>query len=446
MNDRDPNAARPPAPSDAGSTPPDLEGAVSTGGTGGPGLGRPDNVERNSGDTDALTAGARASGAPSASGQLPNTTTNPRQGAAPAWFAEDVRLRDFELLQPGWSVISADGEQMGPVLEKRGRWFSLRYGTGDERTMYIPLEYIETATNNRVILNQPAGLLIDMKLSEPPEEFEGVPHREVSGTDHDPRRAEIGGKIVIPEPVDQPAQSPLPPGPGVTSVAAGAAERQLTGRPDVQSAAGGASPVATPGHTPAMRIEGAEGLAEARGSVSSRGRDSALQPAMPQVRQTGPQQPPVEPELEGRAVSRAETDPRARTGAVTHMDAPIAPEPPAGLERVNPEGTEGGSFDENSGYRVLERSEHFDRPDGPTHQPGVKDPESLEPLRTQFGKTGTPGEGLERNVTDLDLVKNQHPGGSPFDSQAATVGRPLTPHEPSAAERSREGTAGLPTP
>jgi hypothetical protein len=69
---------------------------------------------------------------------LPNTTSNPPQGAAPAWAAEDARRRDFDLLQPGWNVISADGEQMGAVVEKGEAWFSLHYGTNDERTMFIP--------------------------------------------------------------------------------------------------------------------------------------------------------------------------------------------------------------------------------------------------------------------------------------------------------------------
>jgi hypothetical protein len=54
-----------------------------------------------------------------------------------------------------------------------------------------------------------------------------------------------------------------------------------------------------------------------------------------------------------------------------------------------------------------------DMQDGPTHQPGVFPGGEYAPLRTPFGDSGVPGAGRERNVTDLDLTKNQHPARRP---------------------------------
>jgi hypothetical protein len=70
-------------------------------------------------------------------------------------------------------------------------------------------------------------------------------------------------------------------------------------------------------------------------------------------------------------------------------------------------------------YHVFD-APNADLPGGPTHQPGVMPGHGYEPLRTPFGQVGTPGAGLERNVTNLDLAANQHPDGSPF---AAANGR-----------------------
>jgi hypothetical protein len=56
----------------------------------------------------------------------------------------------------------------------------------------------------------------------------------------------------------------------------------------------------------------------------------------------------------------------------------------------------------------------FDPIDGPTHQPGIAPGRHYQPLRTPFGEVGVAGAGLERNVTDLDLVKNRHRPGEHF--------------------------------
>jgi hypothetical protein len=418
MNDRDRMAASGPTPADAGSAPPGFESALASGGTGGVALGSTADTARERADTDTLTEGAAASGVAARGGDIPNTTENPRPGAAPAGMAEDVRLRDFARIEPGWSVVASDGEQLSAVVEKGPNWFSLHYGTSDERTMYLPIEYVETVANRRVVLSQPAPLVIDMKLDAPPPENPGLEHRRMSGVEHDPRRGEFEGSLVIPNPVDQPVQSPMPPAGGLSGDVAGAAERQLTGRPGAQATVGGMSPVSTPGHSARMRIDGSDAIADTR----------------------------AEERVDGEVISRAEADPEQRSGVSTHMDAPVSGEHSTAWDRVNAQDTLGQTFEERSGFTVLSEEQRLDRNDGPTHQPGVKDPRSLEPLRTQFGETGTPGEGRERNITDTDLVKNQHPSGDPFDSQASTVGRPLAPGEPSAANRSKPGTAGLPQP
>jgi hypothetical protein len=56
----------------------------------------------------------------------------------------------------------------------------------------------------------------------------------------------------------------------------------------------------------------------------------------------------------------------------------------------------------------------FDPINGPTHQPGVAPGRHYQPLRTPLGEVGVAGAGLERNVTDLDLVKNRHQPGEHF--------------------------------
>ena len=61
-----------------------------------------------------------------------------------------------------------------------------------------------------------------------------------------------------------------------------------------------------------------------------------------------------------------------------------------------------------------------DHPGGPTHQPGVMPGPGYEALRTPFDRTGPPGAGLQRNVTDLDLAANRHRDGYAF---AADNGR-----------------------
>jgi hypothetical protein len=126
-----------------------------------------------------------------------------RMGAAPAWDAIAARQRDFEQIQTGWSVFSSDGEQLGQVSQIGAGWFAVPYGERDELTMYLPIEYVETAINQRVVVNQPAGLLFDMKLFQPPEVLPAE-RIELSGVPHDPRRGEPGHAVSATEPLDSP--------------------------------------------------------------------------------------------------------------------------------------------------------------------------------------------------------------------------------------------------
>ncbi len=358
----------------------------------------------------------------------PATKIGARPGAEPAWTVEDARRVDFARIEPGWSVISADGEELGTVRGKGRNYLVVPYGKALERTMFVPREYVESVAAQRVILNQPYGLLIDMKLDQPPADFPEE-HERVSGVPHEPLRMEMES-VPQSDPLREGvAERPLPPQspPPSASAAERAPRLERVQQPE--------------------RLEQTEPVAERRLEAMPRGGfdDAALQPAQPWRDQSAPAGN-VEPTLSGDVVSRAEAVAPAvwQCPAATHMDeAPVQQR--GANERVgfvNSEDRAEAQFEQRSGFRVLSTSPHFDQPDGPTHQPGVKDPRSLEPLRTQFGVTGTPGEGQERNVTDLDLTRNKHPDGQPFGPQASTVGRPLQAGEPQTAQRSLPGPRG----
>lgn len=404
----------------------------------GPVFGTPPDPERAGGNTDLLTAAARSAGATVHGGDLPNTVSNPRQGAAAAWTVDDARAVDFRKIADGWSVISADGEQLGEVTQVGPDWLAVPYGAERERTMYVPVRYVETVSNRRVILNQPAGLLIDMKLDAPPEQFAGE-HSRLSGTEMEPLRGEPGAPPVV-ESVEMPAQAEAPPSAGAAGGGLSSEGWTPSDSKDVRIAAGGlAPPVPGTGHTAAMRTGPAQQLRELRGAS-----DPALQPPEPERDQGEHPSAAMEPTVSGRAVSQHSGTAGAVSAraAATRMSPSVSAEHSTDWDRVNAQDTLAQSFEQRSGYTVLSSDVAYDPADGPTHQPGVRPGREHEPLRTQFGDVGTPGEGRERNVTDLDLTKNKHPGGSAFDSQAATVGRPLAPGEPAAARRSLEGAAG----
>lgn len=353
----------------------------------------------------------------------PASKLGARPGAEPAWTVDDARRVDFARIEPGWTVTSADGEDLGAVRGKGRNYLVVPYGEEHERTMFVPREYVESVAAQRVILNQPYGLLIDMKLDEPPAGFPEE-HQQLSGVPHEPLRMEMESVPRADPSAEGVAERPLPP--------------ESSAAPP-QPRPAGASRVS--------RLDRAAEAADAAIEASPRGAysDAALQPAQPSRDQRGASGN-VEPTLSGDAVSRAEGPAPAlwQCPAATHMDdAPVQRR--GANDRVafvNAEDRSEAQFEQRSGYRVLSSAPRFDLADGPTHQPGVKDPQSLEPLRTQFGKTGTPGEGQERNVTDLDLTRNKHSDGQPFGTQSTTVGRPLQPGEPQAAQRSLPGPRG----
>ncbi|MHB8575625.1 MAG: hypothetical protein ACYDCQ_09865 [Dehalococcoidia bacterium] len=380
----------------------------------------------------------------------PPSPVKAEPGAAPAWSAEDVRERDFQQVQPGWTVYSSDGEQLGDIARLGPTWMAVPYGTTDEHTMYLPMNYIESIANKRVVLNQPAALLIDMKLHEPPGDFAQA-REAVGGVQHDPRRAEAGSSAIA-EPNDLPAQIPpataTPPGPqswGSLDSGLSPAGRTPIENEDARLTAGSpTSPVAGGGQA------ASEYVAVTRGAAP----DAALQPAEPEIDQSGVKGHTsggyaTKPAIGGDRVARAETR-SSRAGAnvavSTRMDAPADGEDTDTPHAVNAPRTMGRALEDRSGFAPLNSRTRSDIPGAPTQQAGVRDQQEYTPNRTQFSYSGVPGDNKERNVTDLDLTKNRHPEGNAFDSQASTVGRRLAPGEPSVAQRSLPPSASISQP
>jgi hypothetical protein len=420
-----------------------VEGGARTGNPdAGPVTGSPSDIERDAGNTDVHTAAARSAGAAAQGGAVPNTTTNPKQGAEPAYTVDDVRAADFAKIEAGWSVLASDGEQLGDVSEKGPAWLAVPYGAERERTMYIPMHYVETAVNRRVILNQPAGLLIDMKLDAPPAEFPSD-YERVSGTEHEPLRGEPAAPAVIETP-DMPAQAEGPPSAGRSTGQMSSEGGSPSGSGDVRSVGSASLPLEGSGQTLATGVDQAERLPELRAADI----DPALLPAEPWQDQSGSREQ-VEPTVSGRDVARrsAPQASAARYNEVsTRMDASVAGDGTTAWDRVNAQDTFGRTFAERSGYTVLTSETHYGGNDGPTSQAGVMPGREHKPLRSQIGTVGTPGEGKERYVSDLDLTKNRHPESGAFDSQEATIGRPLAPGERTVANRSIQRSAGRPVP
>jgi len=409
----------------------------------------PGDPARTSGDTDADTVSVAAAGAAAKGGDLPNTTTKPKQGAASAWSALDVRASDFDKVQPGFAVFSSDGEELGKVTELGPNWFALLYGRTLERTMYVPITYLETVTNTRVVLNQPAGLLIDMKLNEPPPEGEADGRERLAGIEHEPRRAQPGDATAIAESPEYPAQLPVQQSSTGASEPPGSDNRTPTASGAGQTTHAVSAPMEAASPTPAVGREIGERSERSVITEGDRARsDAALQPAEPERYPLGSYDP-VARTVDAGAVARA-TSPMgsiaAHTSVSSHMEPSRLTAEGAATGQVSPRDRSDAGFEHSSGYIVESSGRSYDQPDGPTHQSGVRDPRSLEPLRTPFGSTGTPGAPEERNVFDTDLTKNRHPDGDPFGSQVATVGRPLSPGEPQAAHRSLPDAEGLAQP
>ncbi len=369
----------------------------------------------------------------------PNAEGNRKPGAAPAYQGAEVRARDLSQVEIGWSVFSADGEELGKVAQIGPAGIAVPYGEQNERMMYIPVNYFEAIANRRVVLSQPAGLLIDMKLNEPPAEFPAQRER-VGGVDHQPWRAEPGDLQPIAEPAAMPAQQELPSTDRQTDESVG---MPAPGRSGEISAS-------MPGGR--MRMQAGDGsmtMESSAGTMRMRGIDAALQPPEPGVDQGGGSQPDVAPTISGDRVAREEISGGVRLdhgGVSTKMAPQFDTGSSTGPERAKAEDRSGETFEERSGYTALTSNLGYDTRSGPTSQPGVRDRQSFEPLRTPFGAMGTPGDGKERNVTDLNLAENRHPEGSAFDAQESTVGRAIHPDEPAIANRSIPGMQGGPNP
>ena len=102
-------------------------------------------------------------------------------GALPAGDASAARSRDLERIQPGWLAYGSDGELIGPVGQVAGDHFVIRGASHMGADMYIPVGYIETIANQRVVLSRPKRLLLDMKLDVPPIPVEVVEHPHEAG-------------------------------------------------------------------------------------------------------------------------------------------------------------------------------------------------------------------------------------------------------------------------
>lgn len=447
-------------------------------------------------DTDSLTADAAASAMAARGPSMPDTGVNPKQGARPADSAAAQREQDFERVQTGWTVFSSDGEQLGGVREVGDGWFSLGYGREQEHPMYVPVGYIETVANSRVVLNQPAGLLMDMKLDSPPLAEETA--REGLGGRRDAPRAGEPGYIAAAEnaagePVGlrtqeqmSPSSNPPRPREALPAVAdpslppsaqvavesdAAAGQRRSTSPPRLSASSAADAPdvpwsdsyqqTVEPRHTllsnawPAGRAAAA---ADVPGGMNAR---QALNPqgvvpaggaaTLPAVERRGDARYAVEQTVSSATVAQAvhRGQPAPAQPPSTHM----APAPGEGTgapsQEVNAEDDFYRHSDERTHLGALISGGSYDPDDGPTHQAGVSQNSEHTPNRTQFSDQGTPGDGRERNITDTNLIKNQHPDGDPFGSQSATIGRPLRPGEPSAANRSiedRGGAADTPPP
>lgn len=415
-------------------------------------------------DTNSITAEAAGSAAAAQGANLPESGVRPKAGAAPVADIDYVRERDFEKIQLGWGVFSSDGDQLGTVDEIGNMWLLLHYGEEREHPMYVPEEYIETVAGTRVVLNQPGGLLKDMKLDAPPLAVATAQERR-GGRDHDPRPGEPGWTAAAEDAAGAPlglrsnaemSPTPNPPRPRATPPAT-------------------ASPAAPPSAQIAAEADRAATNTTSADDAPSRAQNRAARPVQPsdprvigdrpgaemvfvsqgtadrmyvdeRIEQRGDGLHQVEATVDPRQVTgnvrRGQPEP-ARNNSTTHM----APAPGESLAAPSMQVNATDNFyqqtEERTGLPTLSASGSYDEVDGPTHQPGVMPGREHLPNRTPISETGVPGDGKERALTDTNLYTNQHPDGDAFGSQSSTVGRPLRPGQPSTAHRAVEDARGF---
>lgn len=141
----------------------------------GPGVG-PRSVSTDAATEAAIQQGIATSGAAA----LPSNDKSV-PGALPADQAGDARSNDLARIQPGWQAYGSDGELIGPVGAVMATHFVILGASSAGADMYIPVDYIETIANQRVILNRPKPLLLDMKLDVTPVPAEAVERPSEAG-------------------------------------------------------------------------------------------------------------------------------------------------------------------------------------------------------------------------------------------------------------------------
>jgi|GEM_PF-1805779 len=358
----------------------------------------------------------------------------PLPGAAPLEQAELARTLDFQRIKPGWNVFSSDGEPIGQVTEIGDAWFALRHGSEHPRMIYIPEAWLESVANNRVVLNQPSGPLLDMKLDSPAA-AEVAARQRRSGHGHEPQPGEPGYELAVEEVLEEQLAeggAPQPP-----SMPSGGETPRLSAPPEPPLAMAGpmAESVAAPVASPRVIAAGPGALLE---PVTQAGTvlyvDERLErrgDALYAVDIT------VDPLAVARNVRRGQPAPAGDAPATYMAPAPGAPSE-ALSQRVNAADRAYAVLERQAGFPVLTTEACFDPPDGPTRQPGAIPGREHLPHRTPYLRVGVPGAGREINITDTDLVKNRHPDGDPFGTQESVIGRSLRPDRRKAANRDLE--------
>jgi hypothetical protein len=89
-------------------------------------------------------------------------TTDPDRDAIP--------VSGWEHFDPGATVVSADGEELGTVRERMPHYLELRAEKNllADVEWYLPRAFVERVEERRVVLNRTAAELREMDLSTPP--------------------------------------------------------------------------------------------------------------------------------------------------------------------------------------------------------------------------------------------------------------------------------------
>lgn len=308
----------------------------------------PDIAGATAGDTDDVTEAAIEQGMASAAARSDGDAVSDL-GARPAGEAEAARERDLASIEPGWPVFASDGALMGPAGRTGQDAFTIAGGSRQDRDMVIPREYIESVASERVVLNRPRSLLLDMQLDQAPiPPALTLPQHESGAT----------------QPARLDRELPVPPPSGISEHGAESELDSLQesgiGRERVDPTLGAAiapTPSSRPQRSTPMDSAAAREV-EAATTVENLGSPNTI------------------PTTTGLAAS--EESGNARAGG-----------PPTGT----------------TPYLLDSRSR--DESDGPTHQPSVRP--DLQPLRGQPTEYAPFESPQEHNETDTDLRLNREP-------------------------------------